>query len=1188
MVYSERSPPNEKEGDMDSSNKIGIESNTLSYLEYFEVCERIHYASVIDGITPLNSNLIQARCTRVNPNYLRPVTHERVYVVNLDANFITLPQSVVSEVIDAYAITLLQPRRRIKNSQGLHSKFCFVSPEKNLLLYTNLDFVLYLIPNEYRFDHIQLNDIKYILTEIDRSRGEIPFTYELSMVLLLRSWFQGLFSDDNLSKHPDDVEASILEQFWWVQSRPLSRTLPSIPRVKSKDLVQYTSSAYRYLRAYLFSILWGSKSFSLSEDERSLKQKVLSWKKIQHLNQKEPIEWTNHATNTIFRGLRSRSWKFSSRLQLGATITSIGAKPKIQFQNGQLRGSRTLEAARFGSHDLNPVNMFGFNKSILFHLNNPEFVEMNPWLEYIINYYEIEYNLSLFLLHFASQLAVFQTCAAMEENSRLNLKKNLEIEFFDEKIILYHVPKEAKFKHIALGEDVIPASILVDLLNNDGERYSFFLVYSEHEYIEEMPINVFIDEIKSSYPEFYERPDAFAKLSEFKLPSSLQGYPFQLACSNILTPSEGEVDEESFEDTTQPKPKEGEEEPTQEEFTPEPDNLDEIAQESYDSNFFGYQQEKKEGDAKTFNAETNEFEQVYFTPPNLDSMYEFYESWEHLRYFTKISIIENKLKDQMPDFLFKEDEPMEGSELFFLPEEEDEEEEEEGVEEGEEEAENEVETLDDAEDEDEKNDGDGVEENEEEASNEVEDGEQVGAGEDSNEVDQDEGTDTEELTTYSYERPPSDFLLLEIKRYDIDTRKFVNRERLCLINVDTIKPNLDFPQYFIEVALHQLANANNESGEKYFKNDNLALIFVSLNERKLLKVKPAFLFHFNMLIDAIPQLPDSKLNLDLPDLPVSDLDNIFLTIYKIYLEYFVFLSANITISPVELRTLLNLPPEIINSFKPLASTILDFQYFSNFWEGLWDAYKEREDNSLDEEGEEPEENLKEKFDEFHNIELLKHALSISKNFFVPPELKDFKHPLVDLFSQFNEQELHYILRLTNISDQVYQFETLQQGAEVEQIFVIDRLDYQQYNVFAYGRKFQELLFDEEDHEGVLYFIVDLETRSIMEVEIGFFRKFLFGKVSLDATNDMTEVNDFKDMLVDLQQRLGDNSELQPFNLNLKLRFVLRHLEYLLDGLGRVDFYEDFTQGVFHLWRYHKEGNQFIEVTWDLEDDNNTF
>jgi len=161
---------------------------TLSFLEYFELCEKIHYAAIIDGITPLNPHVIQARCTRVDPHYLRPASHERVYVVDLDASYVTLPQAVVQEVLETYAATTRgsspgtsrpSPPFLATSPVSKHrSKFCFVSCTKQFLLYTSLDFVLYLVPDVERLGIVQVNDLTYLPGEIARQGHDIPFTFE--------------------------------------------------------------------------------------------------------------------------------------------------------------------------------------------------------------------------------------------------------------------------------------------------------------------------------------------------------------------------------------------------------------------------------------------------------------------------------------------------------------------------------------------------------------------------------------------------------------------------------------------------------------------------------------------------------------------------------------------------------------------------------------------------------------------------------------------------------------------------------------------------------------------------------------------------------------------------------------------------------------------------------------------------
>ncbi|NMC06629.1 MAG: hypothetical protein GYA24_15535 [Candidatus Lokiarchaeota archaeon] len=375
MVTSRTTPGND---DPDTSNNVLPEpaagGKPHSFLEYFELCERIHYASVIDGITPLNVDVIQARCTWVDPHYLRPASLERVYVVNLDATHVTFPQGVVQEVLESYADALRKPATIGSSTSKAMSKFCFVSCARQFLLYTSLDFVLYLVPGVERLTSIQVNDLTFLLGEIARQQQDIPFTYELSFSLLLQPWFQQMFPDGQLSGLPDNVERSIKEQFWWrdmsvrgkeapaakvataststggsatsqipsikaasplpsVKTAIPTKTLPHIPRVKTKELVQETSSAYKDLLPYLLSLAWDSQRFnSPPETTARLLAGVASWKRVQHLEASEPIEWSDLALATIFRGLNLNDWKFSACMQLRTNVALIDARPKMQFQ----------------------------------------------------------------------------------------------------------------------------------------------------------------------------------------------------------------------------------------------------------------------------------------------------------------------------------------------------------------------------------------------------------------------------------------------------------------------------------------------------------------------------------------------------------------------------------------------------------------------------------------------------------------------------------------------------------------------------------------------------------------------------------------------------------------------------------------------------------------------------------------
>jgi hypothetical protein len=237
------------------------------------------------------------------------------------------------------------------------SKFCFISCTKQFLLYTSLDFVLYLVPGVERLDSIQVNDLTYLLGEIARQGQDIPFTFELSFSLLLQPWFQRLFGDGQLSGQPDDVERSIIEQFSWrapasepsgpskipkdakapnaiaplptfqappplpsIKTSVPTKTLPHIPRVKSKELVQETSSAYKDLLPYLLSLTWDARRFNQPGEQAKLRQAVASWKRVQHLEAGEPVEWSTSALAQIFRGLNLNDWKFSEGMQLRVIV----------------------------------------------------------------------------------------------------------------------------------------------------------------------------------------------------------------------------------------------------------------------------------------------------------------------------------------------------------------------------------------------------------------------------------------------------------------------------------------------------------------------------------------------------------------------------------------------------------------------------------------------------------------------------------------------------------------------------------------------------------------------------------------------------------------------------------------------------------------------------------------------------
>ncbi|MFX0208303.1 MAG: hypothetical protein ACFFDT_20130 [Candidatus Hodarchaeota archaeon] len=53
---------------------------------------------------------------------------------------------------------------------------------------------------------------------------------------------------------------------------------------------------------------------------------------------------------------------------------------------------------------------------------------------------------------------------------------------------------------------------------------------------------------------------------------------------------------------------------------------------------------------------------------------------------------------------------------------------------------------------------------------------------------------------------------------------------------------------------------------------------------------------------------------------------------------------------------------------------------------------------------------------------------------------------------------------------------------------------------------------------------------------------------------------------------------------MKLRFVLRHIEYMFSGLGKVQYYDSFIEGILKLWQFDKESEEFMEIDWKFEDE----
>jgi hypothetical protein len=105
--------------------------------------------------------------------------------------------------------------------------------------------------------------------------------------------------------------------------------------VKSKELVQ-EASAYKDLLPYLLTLAWESQHFDLPPEVARLLGAVASWKRVQHLEAGEPVEWSGLALAQIFHGLNAQDWKFSKSMQLAANVSPIGAKPKMQFQATQM------------------------------------------------------------------------------------------------------------------------------------------------------------------------------------------------------------------------------------------------------------------------------------------------------------------------------------------------------------------------------------------------------------------------------------------------------------------------------------------------------------------------------------------------------------------------------------------------------------------------------------------------------------------------------------------------------------------------------------------------------------------------------------------------------------------------------------------------------------------------------------
>ncbi len=1323
MVSSLTPSPKDPEGNGSPGPAGGLNA-TLSFLEYFELCEKIHYAAVVDGITPLNSHVIQARCIRVDPHYLRPVSHERVYVVDLDVAYLTLPETIVQEVLATYAANAKAPTPGaarpsasslvIASASKSSSKFCFISCAKRFLLYTSLDFVLYLVPDVERLSTIQVNDLTYLLGEIAHQGQDIPFTYELSFSLLLQTWFQLLFPDGQLSGQPDDLERSILEQFWWRTPAPeppsssdiskdakdakarnslpkfkaatplpsikapnMSKTLPHIPRVKNKDLVQETSSAYKDRLPYLLSLTWDSRRFSQPGEHGKLLAAVASWKRVQHLEAGEPIEWAEPAHAQIFRGLNSQDWKFSEMMQLRANVTPIGAKPKMQFQSTQLRGSRTLEAARFGSHGLDPVVMFGLNASVLGHLNEPGFQADHPWLGFITRFYFKELQTELYMLHYAPQLAVFQARAALSpavaeaklQSRTTTLRSTLSgmsdaagtgtarPELRRDKVILYHVPPEAKFQHVALAEDVLPASILVNLLKNGGSDYRFFLVYPDLEYLEEMPVSVLIGELKGSHPGFYKQPDAIGRLASLQLPASLQPYPFQLDCSGILTPADAEAETPQGTTRLQPLARMSASQPlsslsssqplsrlssqplsrlsSRKELQPQDDELDSLAQDAYDSDFFGYNLEKIIA-LWQYDAEEGEFSRIEPPFPSGDEGEEeeeeeeegeeveegkeaeevegaegaegaeeaedaeeevevgeaeeegevevekdfltFYTEFEESRYDIKIEILEDNI-DEFSEVDFDE-EPRDISDLELernykiLDKDEGSEEAEVKAGEGEKEG-----VTSEGEGDKDKGNGEegkteGDKDEGEGGKDEGEGGKDKGNGEEGNEESDEE--DKEADVEKSYEELfeindlPKDCLIVEIKRYEKDTRKLHSKEKLFLINLDTFRPTLILPQWFAIRSLDP--------------ETNIRCVLISPQARRIMRISAHLLWHLESegLVNE---------NLESVSEKLKKLDEYINTTLK---PHFINLNLNLVLVPSKIQQIVSLPPEMIPGCTEQSQEanpyIEELWYLSVKWEQFWG--KDDDDND-DGEGSatdlKPKVKKKETKEEHDNkgaepakasdeidpesTALLKRVLDSIPEPSIEEIIENYDVTLLKLFTQFVTEALQCSLKIVDISNQFYEFFITNISEIKNHIFLINITDITQYNLFNFSPHFVEILKDPEKADEYKFFFIDGKHGKILEVKFDFFWLF-FNRFRQPIDGE----SNYLDIIGEIYEDIGRLREKMQIPTTLTLQNSLKFIDMIIKRYPESEFIEEIQQNLLSSWQYDLETEEWTELS----------
>lgn len=166
---------------------------------------------------------------------------------------------------------------------------------------------------------------------------------------------------------------------------------------------------------------------------------------------------------------------------------------------------------------------------------------------------------------------------------------------------------------------------------------------------------------------------------------------------------------------------------------------------------------------------------------------------------------------------------------------------------------------------------------------------------------------------------------------------------------------------------------------------------------------------------------------------------------------------------------------------------------------------------------------------------------------------------------------HRRLSLAIISDQVFQFESLEADSPIQKIFVIDILDWSSYNRYNYNSALQELIFDTEDHEDVEFYLIDLSLNRILRVNIGFFQKFA-SELSSDGNSSSRALYDR------ILESFGRPGMLHNIRIVLTLGFSLKWVEILMNGADKVEYHPHFIEGVENLWGYDQETGEFIELT----------